>query len=217
MPRLLKALDEDKEFDEDFSFDFGFILELMASMSTRVEFVAADTSRRLEALDVEWLEARALRYTTRCEAREVPRAELLRERAALNCDFIAAVAEFRAIEHRENELSAMNERCRHYVEDALLEMVAIVRKRIDVLNARPDDGESLGFAAGALVLLERMLSVWLTKWAIDRDSVSQMLEVVTGSIDSFDTAALEACTGEGLAFRPLREMVNLDSAQPRVA
>ncbi len=213
MARLQKTLDQDRAYDEDFSFDFGFALELMESVNERLEYSAAETRRRGAELGVDDF-VRRVRDLKALRASDggVMNTELKAREAAVRREAVAIAAGFAAIHGWQAEVEHLNERCSLHAEMALVEMVDVVRNRIEVLSARPGDSgaHELGEAAAALVLMERLLTEWRARYALEGSAVEAALRFATESIDNYDLAAAEACAREGIPFIRLREMVNLD-------
>jgi hypothetical protein len=102
-------------------------------------------------------------------------------------------------------------------ETALVEMVSIVRDRINVLLSRDGDGEALGEAAAALVLMEGLLTKWLFTFPPASGAVEAALTFATESIDNFDRAMAAVSVTEGRPSIPLRELVKLEPNTPHAA
>lgn len=89
-----------------------------------------------------------------------------------------------------------------YAEDAMVEMVDIVRQRLETLADRPEPDVRLVFeSAVALVMVERMLTVWKQKVrGLVNPIVDDALRFATETIDKLDELGRRG-------RRPLREMV----------
>jgi hypothetical protein len=104
-----------------------------------------------------------------------------------------------------------------HAETALVEMVGIVRDRINVLFSRDGDGEALGEAAAALVLMEGLLTRWLLTFPPASGAVKAALTFAAESIDTFDSAMAEVSAAEGRPPIPLRELVKFEPNTPHAA
>jgi hypothetical protein len=104
-----------------------------------------------------------------------------------------------------------------HAETALVEMVGIVRDRIKVLFSRDGDGEALGEAAAALVLMEGLLTKWLLTFPPATGAVEAALTFATESIDNFDSAMAEVSATEARPSIALRELVKLEPNTPHAA
>src|SRR5713226_1355671 len=88
-------------------------------------------------------------------------------------------------------LAMMESGSYRHAETALVEMVGIVQDRINVLFSRDGDGEALGEAAAALVLMEGLLTKWLPTFPPASGAVEAALTFATESIGNFDNAMAE--------------------------
>ncbi len=85
------------------------------------------------------------------------------------------------------------------------------------LFSRDGDGEALGEAAAALILMEVLLTNWLLTFPSASGAVDVALTFATDSIDNFDSAMAELSATEGSPSIPLRELVKLEPNTPHAA
>ena len=94
-----------------------------------------------------------------------------------------------------------------HVEDAIVEMADIVRRRLETLANRPEpDTFSVTEASVALVMVERMLTVW-------KQRMGDFVDPVVDDALRFATETIDWLDPPSSGRRPLREEVSLAARQ----